>query len=231
MTFPAFLADTLASVMVGKGREELVFTAPAGGVLPVSTWRPRVFGPVLKRPMVGEFPVVTSARSPAHRGVARDQRRRQREGRADDARSRVRGAHVGHLRGAVPRRLGDGVGRPGPRSAPVARICCGPARTTKRPRPECPVRACVPAMTRVGVAGFEPTTSSSRTKHATKLRHTPREATTAYRTGPPRKPNAFFATGSPRSRRRGGTTDITLLDSGSKRRVIDVDIYRTVTFG
>ena len=34
----------------------------------------------------------------------------------------------------------------------------------------------------VGVAGFEPTTSSSRTKHATKLRHTPREATTAYRT-------------------------------------------------
>jgi hypothetical protein len=34
----------------------------------------------------------------------------------------------------------------------------------------------------VGVAGFEPTTSSSRTKRATKLRHTPREATTAYRT-------------------------------------------------
>jgi hypothetical protein len=33
------------------------------------------------------------------------------------------------------------------------------------------------------VAGFEPTTSSSRTKRATKLRHTPREATTAYRTG------------------------------------------------
>ena len=32
------------------------------------------------------------------------------------------------------------------------------------------------------MAGFEPTTSSSRTKRATKLRHTPREATTAYRT-------------------------------------------------
>jgi hypothetical protein len=32
------------------------------------------------------------------------------------------------------------------------------------------------------VAGFEPTTSSSRTKRATKLRHTPRKATTAYRT-------------------------------------------------
>ena len=36
----------------------------------------------------------------------------------------------------------------------------------------------------VGVAGFEPTTSSSRTKRATKLRHTPIKATTAYRTGP-----------------------------------------------
>jgi hypothetical protein len=35
----------------------------------------------------------------------------------------------------------------------------------------------------VGVAGFEPTASSSRTKRATKLRHTPLEATTAYRTG------------------------------------------------
>ncbi len=33
------------------------------------------------------------------------------------------------------------------------------------------------------MAGFEPTTSSSRTKRATKLRHTPREASTAYRTG------------------------------------------------
>src|SRR5690242_14357963 len=40
----------------------------------------------------------------------------------------------------------------------------------------------LPASTPVGVAGFEPTTSSSRTKRATKLRHTPREATTAYRT-------------------------------------------------
>ena len=37
---------------------------------------------------------------------------------------------------------------------------------------------------RVGVAGFEPTASSSRTKRATKLRHTPLEASTAYRTRP-----------------------------------------------
>ncbi len=37
----------------------------------------------------------------------------------------------------------------------------------------------------VGVAGFEPTASSSRTKRATKLRHTPLKAPTAYRTAPP----------------------------------------------
>src|ERR1700744_1381967 len=36
----------------------------------------------------------------------------------------------------------------------------------------------------VGVAGFDPTASSSRTKRATKLRHTPLKATTAYRTHP-----------------------------------------------
>jgi integrase len=41
--FPAFLANELAAVMVGKGRDELVFTSSAGGVLRVSTWRPRVF--------------------------------------------------------------------------------------------------------------------------------------------------------------------------------------------
>ena len=45
-----------------------------------------------------------------------------------------------------------------------------------------PVKPCVKSTFAVGVAGFEPTTSSSRTKRATKLRHTPREATTAYRT-------------------------------------------------
>ena len=41
--FPAFLGEELASSMVGKPRDALVFTAPSGGVLRVSTWRPRVF--------------------------------------------------------------------------------------------------------------------------------------------------------------------------------------------
>ena len=47
------------------------------------------------------------------------------------------------------------------------------------------------AIQSVGVAGFEPTASSSRTKRATKLRHTPREATTAYRTSPAPRQSAL----------------------------------------
>ncbi|WP_319457548.1 MULTISPECIES: tyrosine-type recombinase/integrase [unclassified Mycobacterium] len=45
--FPRFLVDELAALMRGKGRDELVFTAPAGGVLRVSTWRPRVLAPAV----------------------------------------------------------------------------------------------------------------------------------------------------------------------------------------
>lgn len=43
--FPKFLAEEVAVLMQGKGREELVFTSPERGVLRVSTWRPRVFAP------------------------------------------------------------------------------------------------------------------------------------------------------------------------------------------
>lgn len=75
--FPRFLVDELAGLMRGKGRDDLVFTAPAGGVLRVSTWRPRVLAPAVlsvksatdaqrakERARVGsavtpEFPLVT----------------------------------------------------------------------------------------------------------------------------------------------------------------------------
>jgi integrase len=59
--FPKFLAEELAALMVGTGREDLVFTGPAGGVLRVSTFRPRVFAPAVEAlvaKMPG-FPVVT----------------------------------------------------------------------------------------------------------------------------------------------------------------------------
>ena len=36
--FPAFLADELAALVVGKRRDDLVFTNALGGVLRVSKW-------------------------------------------------------------------------------------------------------------------------------------------------------------------------------------------------
>ncbi|WP_259349309.1 site-specific integrase [Rhodococcus sp. UFZ-B548] len=47
--FPKFLVPLLAARMVGKGRNELVFTSTEGAVLRVSTWRPRVFKPAVVR--------------------------------------------------------------------------------------------------------------------------------------------------------------------------------------
>ena len=41
------LADELAALMVGKGRDELVFTDMRGGVLRNSNWRARVFEPAV----------------------------------------------------------------------------------------------------------------------------------------------------------------------------------------
>lgn len=46
--FPVFLAEPLAALMVGKQREDLVFTSLEGSVLRVSTWRPRVFNAAVK---------------------------------------------------------------------------------------------------------------------------------------------------------------------------------------
>jgi integrase len=45
--FPAVLADELAALMVGKGRDALVFTDMRGGVLRNSNWRARVFAPAV----------------------------------------------------------------------------------------------------------------------------------------------------------------------------------------
>jgi integrase len=41
--FPRFLTEDLARRMAGKGRDELVFAAPGGGVLRIATFRTRVF--------------------------------------------------------------------------------------------------------------------------------------------------------------------------------------------
>jgi integrase len=41
--FPASLAEELAALMVGKGRDALVFAMPGGDVLRVANWRKRFF--------------------------------------------------------------------------------------------------------------------------------------------------------------------------------------------
>jgi integrase len=59
--FPAVLADELSALMLGNGREELVFTDLRGGVLRNSNWRARVFEPAVKKCQMADesFPSIT----------------------------------------------------------------------------------------------------------------------------------------------------------------------------
>jgi integrase len=59
--FPASLADELSALMVGKGREDLVFVNMRGGVLRGSNHRPRVFDPAVDKCQKADetFPTIT----------------------------------------------------------------------------------------------------------------------------------------------------------------------------
>jgi integrase len=59
--FPAALADELSALMVGRGRDDLVFTDLRGGVLRNSNWRARVFEPAVKACQKADesFPSIT----------------------------------------------------------------------------------------------------------------------------------------------------------------------------
>lgn len=59
--FPSALAGELAALMVGKGRDDLVFTSPEGDWFRVSTFRTRVFARAVARCQVDDpdFPTVT----------------------------------------------------------------------------------------------------------------------------------------------------------------------------
>ncbi|WP_231975964.1 site-specific integrase [Mycobacterium sp. E2462] len=56
--FPTFLDADLGAAMVAKPREEHLFSAPNGGVLRVSHWRPRVFNPA-RDSLGADFPRIT----------------------------------------------------------------------------------------------------------------------------------------------------------------------------
>lgn len=47
--FPRFLLDDLAAQMEGKLRDDLVFAAPAGGVLRIATFRTRILNPAVEK--------------------------------------------------------------------------------------------------------------------------------------------------------------------------------------
>lgn len=66
--FPAALADELAALMVGKGRDDLVFTDMRGGVLRNSNWRARVFEPAVR--LVQAEAIAQRARELAATGTA-----------------------------------------------------------------------------------------------------------------------------------------------------------------
>jgi integrase len=59
--FPASLADELSALMVGKGREDLVFTNKRGSVLRGSNYRPRVFDHAIAKCQKEDetFPTIT----------------------------------------------------------------------------------------------------------------------------------------------------------------------------
>jgi integrase len=59
--YPAFLDDHLAKLIAGKGREDLLFQSPDGGVLRLSTWRNRVFNKARTKVIAEspDFPQIT----------------------------------------------------------------------------------------------------------------------------------------------------------------------------
>jgi integrase len=59
--FPAALCEELAALMVGKRRDDLVFTDQRGGVLRNSNWRARVFRPAVAKCQLADetFPTIT----------------------------------------------------------------------------------------------------------------------------------------------------------------------------
>ena len=75
--FPAVLADELSALMVGKGRDELVFTDMRGGVLRNSNWRARVFAPAVAKCQKADdsFPSITPHDLRHTRGELGGQRR------------------------------------------------------------------------------------------------------------------------------------------------------------
>ena len=55
MPLPRFLVDDLAERLAGKSPDDLVFTAPEGGVMALMNWRRRGFDPAVKAAGLGKL--------------------------------------------------------------------------------------------------------------------------------------------------------------------------------
>lgn len=105
-------SDDLAALMAGKTRDDLMFTAPEGGVLRLATFRTRTFNKAVEalRPVdddgnvIGNFPRATIHDLRHTAASLVNQCRRQRQGCPDDARTPVGCPHARHVRGPFPRR-------------------------------------------------------------------------------------------------------------------------------
>ena len=102
------LADELAALMVGKGRDDLVFTDLRGGVLRNSNWRARVFAPAWPKCRKADesFPSITPHDLRHTAASLAISRWGQREGGSADARAREGVDDARRLRRPLRCRLG-----------------------------------------------------------------------------------------------------------------------------
>jgi hypothetical protein len=93
------LADELAALIIGKGRDDSVCTDVRGGVLRNSNWRARVFDAAVKKLSEGRrhLPDHHATRPPPHSSQPCRQFARQCEGGSADAWSRHSLDDAGHL--------------------------------------------------------------------------------------------------------------------------------------
>ena len=127
--FPAALADELSALMVGKGRDDLVFTDLRGGVLRNSNWRARVFRPRWRsaRRADDTFPAITPHDLRHTAASLAVSARGECESGATDARPRESVDDAGRVRRPVRRGSGQRGGPTWTRRSDLLRTHCVPA--------------------------------------------------------------------------------------------------------
>jgi integrase len=110
--FPASLAEELAALMVGKGRDQLVFTNTRGNVLRGTNYRSRVFNAAVEKCQESDdtFPHITRHDLRHTAASLAVQRRGEREGGSADAGTRQGVDDARRVRRPIRRRPGRGGG-------------------------------------------------------------------------------------------------------------------------